>query len=353
MLLSLSVRNIRSYDLASYDIDPSITLILGKNGSGKTTLLEAIYVLLRGSSFRGRDKDMLAHAAEDCEIKLVLTGDQIRRVRLSVAAETTVKKAFSVDDRDTMRLPAKHRLPVVLFEPDELRLLSTSPQRRRQFIDDILSRLYPEYATILSRYNRTLLQRNELLKQRHLMSTESWDSHLFVWDVKFAELAEQIVEKRLAFIATSNERLSAIYSEMADSKHEIFVVYSQPVELRSYKQFIMKKLSTLRYTDADRGFTSTGPHRDDIDITLDGYAATETASRGEMRTIMLAYKLLEVILQQELSGMKPIILMDDVFSELDVTREQHLMKSLKGYQTIITATDLRDDLKIDATTITL
>ncbi|HRJ06591.1 MAG TPA: DNA replication and repair protein RecF [Candidatus Saccharibacteria bacterium] len=348
---SLSLHHVRSYKLATFAFDPNVTLILGPNGSGKTSLLEAIYLVQRGSSFRGRDRDVIAHASKRSIIKLE-SDEGERRVQLELT-DDKIKKEFSVDGKSSQRLPARYRRPVVLFEPDELRLLSSSPQRRRTFIDDILSRLYPDYATALSRFGRTLLQRNELLKQHESMSSSSWESHLFAWDVKFAELADIIMRHRREFITTSNERLTGLYSEIADTKHDISVNYSDTSHGEQYKQLLLAKLQSGRQLDALRGFTGHGPHRDDFAISLDNYPALETASRGEMRTIMLAYKLLEVALQEELAGSRPLILMDDVFSELDITREQHLMKALKGYQTVITATDLRKELKIDATVVSL
>jgi DNA replication and repair protein RecF len=351
-LRSISVHNTRSYQLASYDLNPSITLVLGRNGTGKTSLLEAIYVLLRGTSFRGRDRDVVRHGEHSSVLKVRFEDGSERRARIDIRGDK-ITKEFMVDGKTSARLPILKRLPVVLFEPDELRLLSSSPQRRRDFIDGILSRLFPEYATVLNRYNRTLLQRNELLKQGLAMDETVWANHLFAWDVKFAELADTIVRKRREFIGVSNRHLSDIYSKMADSEHTVAVSYSDDTSADAYKQTLLHRLASGRHQDAMRGHTGTGPHRDDILISLDGYPAIDTASRGEMRTIMLAYKLLEVQLQEHHAGARPLILMDDVFSELDSVRESKLMEALKGYQTIITATDLRDELKVDADIITL
>lgn len=353
VLKSLSIANLRSYELYSVDFNPSITLILGANGSGKTSLLEAVYFLYRGTSFRGSDRDMIAHSTRRMDVKTETTSSVIRRATLAITADDKLLKQFIVDSKKTSRLPTKYRLPVVLFEPDELRMLSSSPQRRRQFIDDTLSRLDSQYSTLLGRYGRTLLQRNELLKQRVTMSPDSWDSHLFAWDIKFAELAGHIVARRHDFIATSNANLSRIYSRLASKPHEIRAKYTSSIGSDNYSQRLLHVLQTHRTSDAERGFTSAGPHRDDIEISIDGHPAADTASRGEMRTIMLAYKLLEVELQHKQSNQLPLILMDDVFSELDITRERKLIESLQNYQTIITATDLRDELKTDVSIVEL
>lgn len=343
----------RPHGLFSVTLDPNVTLILGRNGSGKTTLLESLYYLLQGTSFKGRDRDMIALGTNKAHLLLVDTTGTERRASLELLFDEKIKKLFTIEQKNTARLPAKHRQPVVLFEPDELRLLSSSPQRRRQFFDGILCRLYPQYATALSRYQRVLLQRNELLKHQADTSEAIWDAHLFAWDIKFTELADILVRYRHEFIATSNDSLSRLYSGMAGSEHTVTVAYQSNLPAANYAQNLLKQLEQRRHADAMRGFTSIGPHRDDFLVSLDTHPASETASRGEMRTIMLAYKLLEVELQQQTYGTNPLILMDDVFSELDITREQQLMSALKNYQTIITATDLRDELKINASIITL
>lgn len=352
----IRVSHVRSYEFFSAEIDAELTLLLGKNGSGKTTLLEAMYYLLQGTSFRGRDRDMIAHDSTRAEIALDFANGDTRRASLQQTATDTIKKTFIVTDKTTQRLPAKARLPVVLFEPDELRLISSSPERRRRFFDGIITRLYPNYGAILARYQRTLLQRNELLKQyRESTSSmqKSIDDQLFVWDMKFAELALEITRQRREFVVTSNQHLSELYSNMANRQHRVTVSYHSPISDENYQQRLLDRLHHERIADSYRGYTSAGPHRDDFLLTLDGHLASETASRGEMRTIMLAYKLLEVTLQTEIYNTPPLILLDDVFSELDTSRERMLMQSLRGHQTIITATDLRDELTSNATVISL
>lgn len=349
----IRVRGVRPYELFSVVLDEHITLILGNNGTGKTTLLEALYYMAQGTSFRGRDRDMIAHDSSRADILQVETSGSERRASLQLQPDDKVKKTFVIDSKTTLRMPAKYRLPVVLFEPDELRLLSSSPDRRRKFFDGILTRLYPQYATVLARYQRVLMQRNELLKQREHIVADTWESQLFVWDIKLAELATTITAMRREFIVTSNTHLSRLYSSLADAEHRVTVSYVSSISADSYRQSLINHLSAHRLSDSYRGYTSSGPHRDDFAVQLDGHAASETASRGEMRSIMLAYKLLEIELQQEAYGSAPLILMDDVFSELDITREQQLMRALSNYQTVITATDLRDELKINARIIIL
>ncbi|AHB42409.1 DNA replication and repair protein RecF [Candidatus Saccharibacteria bacterium RAAC3_TM7_1] len=351
----ITVHNVRSYELFSADIHPQTTLILGDNGTGKTTLLEAIYLAHRGTSFRGRDRDIIPHNNSRAEIKVELSSGETRRLSITHTPDDKVVKEFIIADSKSARISPSNRLPVVLFEPDELRLLTSSPQRRREFIDGIIARLSPTYQTVLGRFQRTLLQRNELLKQFDTMNSGAWESHLFAWDIKLAELSATIIKARRNFMTHCNDYLSPIYSRLAGSSHSITARYvsSTEAEDEALQQAILHRLEASRQSDALRGFTSNGPHRDDIELFLDGHLASETASRGEMRTIMLAFKLLEVQLQEHHSGQKPLLLLDDVFSELDLSREQALIEALKEYQTVITATDLRDELKADASIIYL
>jgi DNA replication and repair protein RecF len=354
-LEQISLHNIRSYNTISFTINPATTVIIGKNGSGKTSILESIYLLYRGTSFRGRDRDVIHHDELNAVSKAAFQDNSERRVALHAQTDGKIKKEFTTDGKKSSRLNTKQKLPLVLFEPDELRLLTSSPQRRRDFIDGIIGRLSPTYSTVLGRFARTLLQRNELLKQFEHINRSAWESHMFAWDIKLAELSASIIKARRNFVSHSNEHLSRLYSELADDTHTVLALYESEFQQDEnvLQQSILHALEHSRQSDGLRGFTTVGPHRDDITMLLNGKPANDVASRGELRTIMLSYKLLEVELQKDISNTSPLILMDDVFSELDTTREQKLMHALQNYQTIITATDLRKDLTVNASIIKL
>lgn len=338
MITKIKLHNFRSYDLYETDIGEHGTVIVGPNGTGKTNLLEAVYITLRGVSFRGSLIDCVKLNTNQMNL-LLETDETTRRVQIN-REDNISTKLFVVNDSQSKLLAPKNRLPVVLFEPNELRLITSSPSRRRDFLDGLLSRLDPTYEKNLRAFHRTLLQRNELLKQESAKS-EIWRDHLFAWDIKYVQTATAIASSRADFFYTYESQLGTLYTSLAGSQADFSIEYQPCVPLVNYEQSLLDRLAKSRDFEIATGHTSTGPHREDFTIYLHGQPAQKVASRGEMRTIMLAFKLLELELQTKLSKTKPIILMDDVFSELDATREQLLQEAIEQHQFIVTTTDAR------------
>jgi DNA replication and repair protein RecF len=326
----LQVQNLRSHTAYVISFSPEVTIITGANGSGKTTLLEAIYVTLQGSSFKGSDGDMLKKEAPWWRIDSAFD-DLTNRVVKFDPEKTTSRKQFIIDDKTTARIPAKLKYPVVLFEPEDLRLLHGSPARRRQFIDRFISQLNPFYGPALRKYERALKQRNNLLKSAYLR-----DDELFAWNIALAEHGAFIIEQRIAFIEQINQNLTTLYQEIAGTHDDVSVHYSHTF-VGDIKQKLLNELHSHYERDKYLGNTSVGPHRHDVIFEINNSPALSVASRGEARTIVLALKFLEVAIIEQLIDKKPIILLDDVFSELDATRQQLLTTQLKGNQIIITS----------------
>ena len=337
-VLSIKLHNFRSYDLFEATFSERGTVIVGPNGTGKTNLLEAVYASLRGTSFRGSLIDCMSHDSDQTNI-LLETTDQTRRIQF-LRENQRISKTFSVNDHKSKILSPKNRLPVVLFEPNELRLISSSPTRRRDFLDGLIARVDSKYERTLRALNRTLLQRNELLK-RHAEDRSLWRDHLFAWDIKFVQLATQIASSRAAFLYAHESRLGSIYSRLAGKDTDFTIEYLPSVSMENYEQLLLERLTRSRDYEIATGHTSCGPQREDFLISLHNQPAVKVASRGEMRTIMLAFKLLELELQTEVHQTEPIILMDDVFSELDATREKLLQETIENHQFIVTTTDAR------------
>ncbi len=334
----IKLHNFRSYELYEATFSERGTVIVGPNGTGKTNLLEAVYVALRGNSFRGSLADCMRHDHDQTTILLDMPA-QTRRTQLLRDGQR-ISKTFTINDHKSKMLTAKHRLPVVLFEPNELRLISSSPTRRREFLDGLIARVDNEYDRALRAFHRTLLQRNELLK-KHAENQSIWRDHLFAWDIKFVQLASLIAASRAAFLYTHEARLGNIYSSLAGKQTDFRVEYLPSVTMDNYEQLLLDRLQRSRDHEVMTGHTSCGPQREDFLISLHNQPAIKVASRGEMRTIMLAFKLLELELQTSKHQTEPIILMDDVFSELDATREKLLQETIEKHQFIVTTTDAR------------
>lgn len=326
---SIRVQHVRTHPDYTLAIAPDVTVIMGPNGSGKTSLIEALYIAFRGSSFKGSDKDVLSRGKTWYRIDVGFDDESLRTVKFD-AEKTAGRKQFIVDDKTHYRLPPAVRYPVVLFEPDDLRLLHGSPERRRRFIDHFIAQLDPMYQTTLRRYERALKQRNALLKR------QASGDDFFVWNLTLSEYGATIIEKRLLFIARLNDSLGSMYRHIAQKDDRVSITYSE-----SYSGTIQQKLlSELHHAlpkDLILGFTTVGPHRHDVLFDFNTSPALSVASRGEVRSIVLALKFLEIDIIEQITSKKPIVLLDDVFSELDDERQQQLTTLTQSHQVIITS----------------
>lgn len=332
---SLQLHHFRSYQDYVVEFAGGVNIIVGPNGSGKTNLLEALYVLSTGSSFRGADRDLLQHGQEWFRLE-GLYGDQQRVLTYRQNDEST-EKQFTLDGAKKARLTHPQRVPVVLFEPDHLRLLRESPAKRREYLDALLTRLHPDFAWLKHQFERVLTQRNGLLKRRLPMA--QLEDQLFAWDIKFAELAQQVVARRTQLIGQLQAQASDVYSAIARQPHTVTLAYQSSIGGSNYHASLLRQLSERLTRDVERGFTGVGPHRDDFSVLLDAAPAAIAASRGEMRSLLLALKIIELQLVADQLDTTPLLLLDDVFSELDAARRHALAELAKTYQTLITTTD--------------
>lgn len=329
LIRSLRVQNIRTHEDFSHALSPDVTLVTGGNGSGKTSLIESLIVGLNGTSFKGTDSELLRYGATWWRIDIVTDGGE--RVIKFDPSRQTGRKQFIIDGKTNYRLPAAQKYPIVLFEPDDLRLLGGSPSRRRQFIDRFISQVDPHYSQALRKYDRALKQRNNLLKHSHVAKDD-----LFVWDIALGEYGAAIIEARIRYIERLNSELNATYNTIAQSDDVVSVHYSHTV-IGDIKQRIVTELHA--HADRDRllGFTSVGPHRHDVIFKFNSMPALSVASRGEVRSVVLALKFLEVDIITDATGQQPLVLLDDVFSELDSERQTHLTTKFSDKQIIMTS----------------
>lgn len=332
MITDLHLQNYRSYKDESFEFTNGVNIIVGPNASGKTNLLESILVACRGRSYRVSDKELVKHGAMWAKIEARTPKGQ-RVVKLELVGDS-LNKTFILDGLSLKRPNNSKLLPVVLFEPNHLQLMSGSPEKRRDFLDDLLEQTTPGYSTLRRQYKRTLSQRNALLKQG-----KGTRNHLFAWNVRLSEQGGKIASLRFELNQVLNQKLPDVYGSLAKKETAIEARYLSACSVDGYASHMLKKLEANTDIDFLRGFTSYGPHRDDLVVYIHTHPAAAVASRGETRTLMLALKLIELNITEEQYTQKPILLLDDVFSELDGQRRKALTERLSTYQTFITTTD--------------
>lgn len=333
---SISVENFRCHETKTVKILPDTTILIGKNGVGKTSLLEAVYIALRGSSFKGVDSEILKKGSKWYKIIINFDSGEERIVTFDTT-KPGLKKQFVVHDKKSARLKATNKYPVVLFEPEDLRLLTGSPSRRRKFIDNFIAQIDPTYTTLLRKYEKVIKQRNALLKD-----PRSKPNDFFAWDISLSEYGSYIVERRIKASALINDSIESNYQNISRTKDLISVKYSAP---HQSPQDILDELESSFLKDRALQYTSSGQHRHDVVFNFNESLASSNASRGETRSILLALKRVEIDQIYRITGKKPVVLLDDVFSELDEIRQNSLITFLDGCQTIITSTGLDEDVR--------
>lgn len=320
----VKLQNFRSHDGFVLDCDMHTTKIVGENGCGKTSILEAIYEVMQGKSFRAVDRE------------IVRRGDEFYRVELEYEDGRKVvvifdgdKKEFLVEDKRTRRLPKKAKYPIVLFEPDDLNLVGSSPTSRRNYFDRVFGQLSERYSLALIRYNKALKQRNELLK-REVIST----GDVFSWDVLLTKYGAELCRERKEFIEEINKKITEVYRSIAENDDEIMVEYVTDVESESG---FLAELERNFERDRILGHTSFGVHRDNYEFIFNQTKADGSASRGEVRSMVIALKFIEAEMVVKRMGRSPVVLLDDVFSELDEVRQKCLVRNFRDNQIILTS----------------
>lgn len=332
MITNIRLQNFRSYVDESFEFSDGVNIIVGPNGVGKTNLLEAILFLSRGQSYRAKPADLIRF--EQDWARLDADFDSSQRIVKIKANEDTLKPDYEIDGRIYRRLGTGKFVPVVLFEPNDLQLLIRSPEMRREYIDGLLARTDTGFSAIKNTYTRTLRQRNALLKR-----PDNSGDELFVWNVQLSEAGARLAQKRIRIISAINDVVTTHYQNIAQKPTALSLIYQTTLSRENYGSSFLKKLEASEQLDRLRGFTGSGPHRDDIAFEIDGQPAVSSASRGETRTILLALKIFEMELLENVFQSTPILLLDDVFSELDGKRRRYLVESLKQHQVFITTTD--------------
>lgn len=341
----MSLEGFRNYENEEVHFGKNINMITGENAQGKTNLLESIYFTSFGKSFRtGRDKDMIGFDKDFCRINAVyVIDDEEEKVEIALSKEG--RRAAKISGRNVERISELiNNFFVVIFSPEDLKIVKEEPQKRRSFIDSELCQLRFSYYESLSSYKRILNQRNHYLKERNID-----DDLLDIWDENLASEGAKIIHLRKEFVDKLSEISSGIHERITNGKEISKIEYCPSIEFKEdkeeQKQFFVEKLKDERSRDIEYGNTSKGPHKDDIDIKIKGKSTRRYGSQGQQRTVALSMKLAEIELIKEEKNDYPILLLDDVFSELDEERQRYLVDYLKKMQVFITAAERMDKIE--------
>ncbi len=337
-LNKLQLWNFRSYENLELLFPDGISILYGENGQGKTNVVEAIYLLCTGRSHRtNREHDMIMLdrpwtrvRAENLQkdgkhtVDMVMARGQKKRILVNGLAISRISEILG-------------QLSGVIFSPEDLDLVKEGPQKRRRFMDIELSQVSKSYFYALNEYNKVLEQRNSLLKET--VNTSS----LEVWDQMLATKAVPIIKARRDFCSRLEPKARENHKYLSSGKEELFCFYKDCAQGKeNIEETLLEALYKSRETDIKRSFTTIGPHKDDIVIKLGETDLRYFGSQGQQRTATLALKLTELDLMHEDLGEYPILLLDDVLSELDEKRQQMLLEKIKGVQTIITVAQKTD-----------
>lgn len=334
---NLNLKNFRNYSEESVEFSQGLNVLFGKNAQGKTNCAEAVFYLCTGISPRcRREKQLIKHGAEFAEISATAEG---RYGKMEIYAKITESgREFKLNgNKITRNADVMGNLFSVFFSPHELRLIQDGPDERRRFLNVSISQLSKPYYTALSRYNKILEQRNNLLKDRNL---ETVYDLLPVWDAQLCKYASVVAFKRAEYLNMLAPLAAEAHSFLTDGAETLKISPEKKYrgDEAELEKRLFDELSANYARDIRLGFTASGPHRDDIDIEIDGVDAKTYASQGQTRTAALSVKLAEVEIFKRLSGEYPVLILDDVMSELDLPRRKKLASRTESLQTILTCT---------------
>ena len=338
----LELRQFRNYEEAELRPCEGVTVLYGNNAQGKTALLEAIVLSCTGRSHRtSRDKELIRWGQEMGRV-FVQAEKRDGSHEVEMLLSSLRRKAVRVNGSALQRTgELMGHVNGVLFAPEDLRMVKDGPAERRRFIDMELSQIKPSYYYALQHYAHALMQRNRLL--RDIAVKPSLSDMLEDWDAQLARHGAAIMRARQGFIALISEAAHENHLEISGGQEDLKARYVPSLDAQDEpEQALMKALRVARDVDIRRGTTSVGPHRDDLLLTLSGMDVRVYGSQGQQRTTALSLKLAELDIMRREIGEWPVLMLDDVMSELDPRRRRQLLGRLNGIQTIVTCTDMSD-----------
>lgn len=337
---SLALQNFRNYKSLDISFSDKINILYGDNAQGKTNILEAIYLSATTRSHKkSRDRDIISFGEEESHVRVNIKKRDIGH-RIDVHLRKSGNKGIAIDGIPINRSTELFGLiNIIIFSPEDLSVVKNGPGERRRFMDMEICQLSRIYYSNLSKYNKILDQRNSVLKQ--IAYRKGLEDTLDIWDEQLVEAGESIIKERQHFIEMLNDIIKDIHISLTSDNEKIEIKYEPNVDIESFSS----QLSEKRNIDIKNTTTMTGPHRDDFGIFIDGNDVRIFGSQGQQRTAALSLKLAEIELVKRIINDKPILLLDDVMSELDTRRRDALLGSISEIQTIITCTGYDDFIR--------
>lgn len=335
VIKSLKLKNYRNYELLDLTFDPKTNILYGDNAQGKTNILEALYLSGTTKSHRGtKDRDLIQFGSDEAHLETVVE-KRGTEFQIDMHLKKNSPKGIAIN-----KIPIRKAselfgiIHFVFFSPEDLNIIKEGPSGRRRFIDLELSQLDKVYLSNLSNYNRIINQRNSLLKD--IYRQENLVETLDIWDMQLVEYGTKVTEGRKKFVREVNEIISEIHDKLTGGKEKISITYESSVGNLTLEQALKKN----RERDIRMKSTSVGPHRDDLCFMAGNLDIRKFGSQGQQRTAALSLKLSEIELVRSLINDTPVLLLDDVLSELDKHRQNYLLDSIHDIQTVITCTGL-------------
>lgn len=335
IIKSIDLKNFRNYEIEQIEFDEKTNIFYGDNAQGKTNILEAIYVSGTTKSHKGsKDFELVNFNNEEAHIKSVIRKKDID-YRIDMHLKKNKAKGIAINGIPIKKSSELYGIVnIIFFSPEDLNIIKTGPSSRRKFMDMELCQLDKIYVNNLINYNKTIEQRNKLLKDIYI--NPSLEDTLDIWDLNIVKFGKEIIERRISFLENLNSIIGIIHLNLTGGKEKLIIKYEPSVDSCDFE----KKLYESRDKDKKSKMTGVGPHRDDIIFSIDGIDIRKYGSQGQQRTTALSLKLAEIELVKMSIGDTPILLLDDVLSELDSNRQNYLLNSIHDIQTIITCTGL-------------
>ncbi len=336
----LSLKNYRNIQLLEIELKKGINIFYGKNAQGKTNLLEAIYIGATGRSHRTHiDKELINFDKLDAHIKIeVIYNNYLNKIDIHLKKDS--KKGIALNNLPLKKLGELFgALNVVIFSPEDLNLIKRGPLERRKFIDIELCQVNKVYYDSLFQYHKILKHRNALLKK--IFKQNDLKETLFAWDIQLIEYGKKIIKTREDFIKKISKIANKIHNSITKNQEFLQIKYKPNVSFKDFESKLNKSIEK----DILYQTTSVGPHKDDILFFINDINVKDFGSQGQQRTVSLSTKLAEIDLIKKEKGIFPVLLLDDVFSELDQFRQKYLISNIKDIQVIITCTGIEDVIK--------